>query len=270
MQRIKVSSVYIYLSYLNAFFVTLTSLLGIFWKKTYIQETANWASQALGQDIANILVVIVLIISSYYLNKKSLRAYFVWLGCYLYLLYAFAIYSFAIHFNYLFLVYVAILGLSFYVPLSSMLEIKLKKIFKILNKNKQAQKARQLLITIAVLFSFLWLSEIAPVLFSFEKPEILQDTGLLTNPVHVLDLAFILPGMIIVSQIIKKRKGLGLFFAVPFMVFAATMGIGIVSLFIVSCLQNNIAFPLPGYLIILIIGLSTYFTQLFLKEIKRD
>lgn len=46
-------------------------------------------------------------------SKGSVKAFLVWSGVPLYLIYAYVIYAFDIHFNRLFLVYVAILGLSF-------------------------------------------------------------------------------------------------------------------------------------------------------------
>jgi len=46
---------------------------------------------------------------------------------------------------------------------------------------------------LAVLFYFLWLSEIIPALLARTIPQSIRDNGTPTNPVHVLDMAWILP-----------------------------------------------------------------------------
>lgn len=94
--------------------VTAASLLGLVDQHIYGEETRNWAAQARGQDIGNLLAVVTLLLSGYGCYQDSHRAALVWLGTLLYLVYACIIYSRAVHFNALFLVYVAILGLSSY------------------------------------------------------------------------------------------------------------------------------------------------------------
>jgi hypothetical protein len=98
-----ISNFWVWISILVGVLVSGTSLLGILYQKTYSREISNWAMQAIGQDYVNLLVVAILFVSTYFATKKSVGAYFIWLGSYLYLTYAFAIYSFAVHFQFLFL-----------------------------------------------------------------------------------------------------------------------------------------------------------------------
>ena len=84
------------------------------------EETENWATQALGQDIGNLLAVVALLLSGYGYYTGSHRARLVWPGTLLYLLDAYVVYSMAVHFNELFLVHVAALGLSSYAVMFSM------------------------------------------------------------------------------------------------------------------------------------------------------
>ena len=92
--------------------VTITSVAGIFFTKTYSREKEAWAVQAIGQDYANLVVVALLLVTTYYVSKKFLRAYLVCLGTYLYFIYTFAIYAFSVHLNFLNLACVAILGMA--------------------------------------------------------------------------------------------------------------------------------------------------------------
>lgn len=123
-----ISKSWIWTSCLIAILVTSASLLGIFNPDTYTQETANWALQAVGQDIGNLFAVPVLLIATYYLKKKSMRALVCWMGALLYFIYAYLIYAFFVHFNYLFLVYVAVLGLSVYTLIGGLWEQSLTQI----------------------------------------------------------------------------------------------------------------------------------------------
>jgi len=250
--------------------IAMTSLLGISFEGTYSRETKAWAVQAVGQDYANLLVVIILIASTYFLSRDSLRAYLVWLGAYIYIIYVFAIYAFAVHFNFLFLIYVLILGASFFTLVGGLKAVDTVSIAAALRKNSRSRMVSALLMFIAVMFSDLWLSEIVPFLQSNEVPPVLIELGLPTNPVHVLDLAFILPGTIIVSALLWKREALGLLLAVPLLVFMATMGAGIIAMFVLSASNGGPSVLPAGLTIGTIMILSTYFSYLFLKEIRDD
>jgi len=109
-----ISKIWIWLSILTSVLVSTTSLFGIFVPNTYSRETSDWKMQAIGQDYANLIVIVLLLFTTYFAYKNSLKAYFIWLGLYVYLVYAFAVYAFTIHFQFLFLIYISVLGLSFY------------------------------------------------------------------------------------------------------------------------------------------------------------
>lgn len=79
--------------------VALASVLGLVDPGTYEEETKNWATQAKGQDIGNLLAVATLLISGHAHSKGSSRAGTIWLGTLLYLVYAYIVYAMAVHFN---------------------------------------------------------------------------------------------------------------------------------------------------------------------------
>jgi len=121
---------------------------------------------------------------------------------------------------------------------------------------------------IGIMFSLLWLGEILASLLSKKIPESLSETGLWVNPVHILDLGFLLPAMIIVSVLLWRKKLLGFFLSVPLLVFAITMGTGIIILFIIVRVKGE---PIPmalGIIMGVIVLVSVYFVYGFLKEIK--
>ena len=226
-----------------------TSLAGIFRPGTYARETPAWAVQAIGQDIANLPVAVVLIRSAVLLRSGASRALFIWLGCLLYFIYAFAIYAFSVHFNQLFLAYVAILGASFYAMVGVLAGLDVTEAVASIRGHPHANGTSNLLIAIGVMFAGLWLSEIVPHTLQGTVPPSLTETALWTNPVHVLDLAFLLPAMIVAGILLKRQHAWGLFLAVPLLVFAVTMGFAILALFALSAM-NGLPVAAPAVIVV--------------------
>lgn len=177
-KTISVPPLWIGTSVLVSVLVTITSLCGILLESTYSRETLAWAVQAVSQDYANLAVVAVLLVSTYAVRNHSLRGYLVWLGAYLYLVYAFAIYAFAVHFQFLFLAYVLVLGLSFYTLVGALMAAHPDTLAPALRGNPRAKMVSVLLFVIGVTFAFLWLSEIVSNLIAGTIPPSLAETQL--------------------------------------------------------------------------------------------
>jgi hypothetical protein len=192
--------------------ILMVSGRGLLVPEFYVRESLNWQAQSVGQDMLDaFLIVPVLVVSSIGAWKNKRIALPIWAGVNLYLVYTFLIYCFDVHFNNLFLVYCAILGLSIYslawyfykqavemdmqiqVP-GSFFPVKLTAVY---------------FIGISCLFCFLWLSEIIPSVIHKQTPILLKETGLLTNPVYVIDLAVLLPALFITGVLLSRKKILG-------------------------------------------------------------
>jgi hypothetical protein len=261
----KISKIWIWFSIINACLVSVASLLGILNPHTYIQETANWAMQAVGQDVGNLLAAPALLISTYFLTKKSNQAFLIWLGIHLYLIYAYLVYAFFIHFNYLFLVYVTILGLSSYTMIGALLEQKLSNVLKPI-VGKSMKFAGTLLIVTGGLFGFLWLSEVIPALISGKVPQSAATAGLWVNPIQVIDLALVLPGMILTGILVLRKRLLGYLFTAPWLTFSTLMGSSIVVTMILELNNGNTAAAAPLTMVGIIVILSVFALYLHLKE----
>lgn len=172
----------------------VTAVLGPLVDRMYAQETENWTAQAIGQDLVNLLAFPVLLGVAVLARRGSIGAFLAWTGTLAYAAYTFAIYAFTIHFGPLFLAYVAILGGSAYALGAALLAIASGRIVAPMTPTPRA--AGTLLIAIGGLFSVLWLSEIIPANLANRTPDALADAGLVTSPVHVLDLALLLPASI--------------------------------------------------------------------------
>ncbi|NMB80039.1 MAG: hypothetical protein GYA23_13205 [Methanomicrobiales archaeon] len=256
----KVPDVWTRTSVLVAILVIITSICGIFVPATYAREAPLWAIQAVGQDIANLLVAGMLLCCTFLVARQSLRGFLVWLGLLMYLIYAFAIYAFAVHFQFLFLAYVIILGLAGYTLAGGLFAADRESVSRLLQKIPAVRHAAILLAIIAVLFIVLWLVAILPDLLTNTFPAKVEEIHLLVNPVHVLDLAFLLPGMLATAYLIRREKPVGILMAVPMLVFSITMGMGIVAMNILSA-AAGLPYTLPGTIMVsLIIVLSAAVT----------
>lgn len=261
----KVSKIWIVFSYSIAILSIITSLLGILTSLPYSKEAESWALQAIGQDIGNLIATIVLLFSTYFLSKKSIKTFFIWQGTLLYFIYAYLIYAFFIHFNYLFLVYIIVLGLSFYTVIGSLFEQDLISISKSF-LSKHEKSASILLIIIGSLFGFLWLSEIIPALISSTIPASLINTGLWVSPVQVIDLAIVLPAMIITGIFLIKKNFLGRLFSGPWLMFSTLMGSSIVATMIMELINGNNHAIVPLVMIGIITVSSAITLNLYLKK----
>ena len=243
--------------------VLAASLAGLFADATYARETTAWAAQAQGQDWANLLLVVpALLISSAWIARGSATAIHVWRGLLLYVLYSYILYSFFIHFNRVFLAYVAAAGLAFYALAASIARHDIRPPAA-LPRTRLAQVA---LMTSAILFALMWLSQIVPAAIMGNDPGGLEDVGLIVNPVHVLDLAFVLPAMAIAATLLRKRRASGYLLAPPMLVFAVFMGIAIEFMFCFQAMRGVEIVPAAA----VVMGLVTVLAAVAAVRLLRD
>ena len=264
----KISKTALWLSVIDALLVLIASASGIFSKSIYARETPSWAVQGIGQDIANLVAVVVLFIAVYFVNKESFKAILVWSGVQLYLIYAYVIYAFDVHFNSLFLVYVAILGLSMYALVGSVIHLHLDRLQAYFSANTKARPVSVFLLVLGILFYFLRLSEDLPALVAGKIPQSITQAYLPTNPVHVLDVGLYLPAMIITALLLWRRKLLGYLLAGPFLVFSILTATAILAIFLVMSMKGmQTSFGIEAiFAIIILVGLVL--SVLYVREVK--
>jgi len=247
--------------------IMVVSCCGVFIEETYIREVKYYAVQGIGQDIVNLFVVVPLLIITSLRYTKSKSAMLIWSGVILYLIYSYAIYCFSMHFNFLFLVYCLILGLSFY----SFIYFVFSQIYKIKIdiKNYAVTKTVSVfLIILSILFYFLWLLEIIPAIIKNEIPKSILENGVLTNPVHVLDISIFLPAFIITAIMLMKKKEIGSLLTPSMLVFGILMSIAIIGMVIVMYLNKLISDLYIMTIFILIALISGILLRSYLRNIE--
>ena len=240
-------------SFIIAAVVTVASLLGLVASWPYQEETENWVVQARGQDLGNLLAVVVLVVSAVRMRAGSYGASQWWMGTLFYLLYAYIVYAFAVHFGSLFLVYVAILGLVFFtlvVALSVRLDAPADP------SGPARLFAAWVLIGTGALFALLWLSELVPATVTGQVPPSLPAAGLIVSPIHVIDLSIVLPGMIVIGVLTLSGKRAGLMLAVPALVFSVLMGSSIIAAMLLMGVTGEIGGLIPMVMVALVVVTS--------------
>ena len=214
-------------------FLSIASYFGAFDPNTYAAETASLAAQGRGQDIVNLfLAAPLLLILLWRLQKPRPIASVLMAGTLFYILYSFVIYAFGIHFNFLFHIYCLVLGLSLYafiLHLHRMHQLDVKHWFQ---RKVPIRSTSIFLLVIAFLFYYLWLSDTLPAAIAGTTPESVTSYNLLVNPVHVLDMAIALPGLILAAYLLWQHHEWGYILAPMFLVFLIILTIALAAMMI--------------------------------------
>ena len=246
------------------------SLAGIFIDRVYEDESANWAAQAVGQDLTNLVAFSALALVAALAARGSLRAYLLWLGVLAYGVYTYTIYAFAIGFGPLFLVYVSVLGMCVFGLVGGMLWLDPRGVRDRFASGTPVRSTAWVMTGIAALFAALWLSEIVPPTFEGTFPDSLTEAGLRVNPVYVLDLAVFLPSLIVTGAFLMRGRPWGWVLAPVQLVALTLIALGI-ELAMMVLAARDLEVAAPPVVMVGVIGL----TQLvvlwrFLGGIERD
>lgn len=187
-----------FLVYALSWAVVIVSLVasGVsFFVPSALNGLAVMVGSARGTALAILVIAVPLLILSLLFSKrsKSSTVLVLWLGSLIFILYNSVMFLFAIPYNSLFLVYVAMLSLSFWSVFSLLPHFETAK-FTVHHSSKKSLRAVSIyLFIIAAFFYFQELGQYIPALVNNAIPTSYTGTGFLTNPSHVLDIAFILP-----------------------------------------------------------------------------
>jgi hypothetical protein len=163
----------------------------------------------MGNDAGNLVLVLpVLLVAAILARRGSIRALLVSAGTLAYLVYDFAGYAFDIRFNPMFLAYTGILSLSAYALGASLLDLPGEEIARRYGLRAPVRTVAAVLLALAVATVFHWLAEAVPALLAGQQPQAVRDSGHVTEPVAVLDLAFLAPACIITAILLLRRRQL--------------------------------------------------------------
>ncbi len=252
-----------------AVLVAATSLAGIILPDTYVRESADWKAQGIAQDLFDLFFAVpALLISLWFFRKGSPAGFFMLAGILIFLIYTFIIYTFGVHFNNFFLIYCITLASSSYSLIYLFWATGSIRVQGWFNTERNVRGAVIYLYFFAALFYVLWLSEIIPAIMNNSVPAVLSQTGLFTNPVHVLDLSFLLPGFIITALLLKRRDALGYLFAPSIMTFSIVMTLSIATLIFYEIAGGFSTDYSPAIAMTIFALVSVLMFRYFMKNLK--
>lgn len=241
------------LAVLALILAAVAAVAGLIWPGLY-RDNAAMTAQARGTDLATLLVAVTALgIGLWRSRRGSIAARTVIIGMLGYLVYAYAIFAFQVVINPATPVYIAILGLS-----SWALILYLPVLGTAASAGVGARLPRRLtagfLALIVFAFAGLWLSEIAGAITSGVLPASVSDLGLPTAAVYTLDLAFLLPVMVLAVGLLVRGNRFGPPLALALLVLSVGMVFSIVGLFAFQAM-NRMAVDASMVIAFAVIGL---------------
>ncbi|MCT9932167.1 hypothetical protein N5079_18355 [Planotetraspora sp. A-T 1434] len=194
----------------------------------YGKETSAFIDQAIAQDAVNLAVVSpAIVVLAVLARRGSLRAYLMWLGGLAFTTYNYVIYTMSVHVGPLFLVWIAVLGLSAFSLIGGLAALDAGAVGDRFGHAPQ-RLAGWFLIAVAALFTLLWLKDIVPAILDGRAPQSVSELALPSSPVHVLDLSFFLPAAFATGVLLLRGRPWSYTTAPGLLVFLALTGLPII------------------------------------------
>jgi hypothetical protein len=256
------------ISYALALLTLVSCVLSIINNEIY--QDGDWANaQWLGQDIVTILIALPLLLLSFFkgIRREELRWTLVYSGILLYYVYTYSFFMFAAQLTVLYLFHLPIFGLSAIAFVITCIGLFGKHKVYMPEKKSLHTLISGYLILISLMISFLWLNDIFSHL---SDPGHLSDTPSGEAPliIYSLDLAIIIPLMIIAAIKLLLRTSWGYLLTGLILTKTSTLGFALMAMGVSMYVQELN----PDYFLIIlwcIIGIiGTSLTLIFLKHLK--
>ena len=244
-----------------------TSFEGLLMPSSYGHETENWRAQSMGQDFINLgFIIPFYLYTASFMHGRKWYFPLLWSGATLYFIYTYLIYCFDIHFNRLFVFYCLILCVHFY-SLLYLLFLYWRQPLSVKTDSGLRRITGLYFIVVSLLFYCLWLAEIIPASLDGSIPYSLEVVGLFTNPVEVLDLSFVLPGIMITGFLLLLKKPLGITLAPVLLTFLFLMELTVGGLILILWQKGLESHPIVAWFMF---ALAAFNLVLLLLHVKRN
>ena len=233
------------------------------------RDAAVLVPQARGQDLVTLVVGVPLLLGALVPARRgSARARLLWLGALGYLAYTYSSYAFGARFNPLFLVYVALMGLTIYGLVLGLAGTDAPALAARFRRGAPTRLVGAFLLAVAALMAFVWLADIVPATVGGGVPQAVREAETPTGVIHVLDLALVLPALAIAGVLLLRHAPWGYVLAGVLLVKAATLGLAILAMGLFLYLAEQTWTPgLVGLFAALTLGASGL-TAAYLRAIE--
>ena len=163
-------------------------LHGLYRDNTFVSST--WK----GNDLVTLVIAVPILIAALVLVARGLGpATLVWIGMLDYALYNYAFYLFAAAFNWFFLLYVALFGLSIFALIFALVNLDVAAIASRFRERAALRWVAGYMLLVAVGLSLVYLVQSIGFIFTGQLPDIVARTGHPTSIVFALDMTLVIP-----------------------------------------------------------------------------
>jgi hypothetical protein len=205
----------------------VSALLGLF-RPGHYRDAPGLVESYQMQDLTILLVGIPVLAGGLrYAMRGSPRGRVVWLGGLAYMTYTWASIAVQITFNELFLVYVALFGLSLFTLVGGFVTTDAGAIRGAVEGRIRPSLYSGSLILVGLGLAALWLSDIVPALLDGTIPLLAEEAGPQAMVSHVIDLGVVVPAILLAAAWLYQRRTWGFVLAGVVLILGATLAASI-------------------------------------------
>lgn len=201
---------------------------------------------AYAQDLVSVLVAGILMAAILLTWRGSVRAFLVWAGCLVYLIYAYALYSFDAIYTVFLPAYIAILSLSLFALIGLLGQLDI-----VAFRRQVAEHLRVRLTAVVLALPAL----MAPPWLAFLVQGVQAGESAAIHSVLVLDLGFVIPASLVTAVFLWRQHRWGFVFAGMLLVKMVTMSSTLVISTVWGAALGSATDPVwPLYAVMLLVG----------------
>jgi len=208
---------------LIAVLAAVSSLLGLFRPGHYNDAQALLARYFVQDAIMLAYAIPVLLVGLWFAVRGSLRGRFVWLGALAFMTYMWVTYSLQLAFNEFFLGYVTLVGLSLFTLIGGLVDTDAAMVYDRMREPVSRPLFVGVLTLIAIGLGALWLSELVLATLTGTEPAAIQQFGHQAVESYVIDLAVVVPALLITAAWLWRDRAWGYVFTGVLLVFSAVL-----------------------------------------------
>ena len=249
---------------------SVSSLLGLF-RSGHYRAPPELVDSYQIQDLAILVVgVPVLAIGLWYAARGSPRGRIVWLGGLAYMTYIWVSIAIQIPFNELFLVYIALFGLSLFTLVGGTVTTDADIIRRTLDDHINPSVYSGGLSLIGFGLTALWLSDVVPPLLGGTTPLLVEEMGPQAMATHVIDLGVVVPSIFLAAVWLFRERIWGYVFAGVMLVLGATLAAPIALMTIWFIIDGTVTIsPIAAVFTFLPIAVSVLLAVTYIASMKR-
>lgn len=197
------------------------------------------SSQMRGQDFVSLVFgVPLLIVSTHFARKGSVRGLLAWLGALSYVTYSY-LYIFGIAWNELFLVYLALLMTSAYTLIRALIALDPLAIWASFDENAPSKSVVRFLSFFGVVLGLMWGTQAIVAIVTGDVPASVTSSGHPTAVVFVIDLGLVVPLFLIGARMLQRGEPWGFVVAGVLLFKGITEGLALLGMSLFMYLADH-------------------------------